>query len=139
MTPHETTKRKVLAEWLSKADDDLGLAEHLLGESSLYPNAITFHCQQAAEKYLKALLVWRETAFPKTHDIKALLNLLAVSDAALVASLQEAIVLTSYGVEIRYPGDRPDATPENAHEAVELARKVQKAVLNTLSRFEVTG
>ena len=132
MTSHEAAKRKVLAEWLHKADDDLGLAEHLLGESSLYPDAIAFHCQQAAEKYLKALLVWREIPFPKTHDIKALLNLIETADATLAESLQDAVALTSYGVEIRYPGDRPDATPEDAREAVELARKVRKAIFDAL-------
>ena len=49
MTPHEAAKRKVLAEWLHKADNDLALAEHLLGESSLSPSAIAFHCQQSSE------------------------------------------------------------------------------------------
>lgn len=34
MTPREAAKRKVLAEWLRKADDDLALAEHLLAESA---------------------------------------------------------------------------------------------------------
>jgi len=132
MTPHEAAKRKVLAEWLHKADDDLGLAEHLLGEPLLYPNAIAFHCHQAAEKYLKAVLVWRETPFPKTHDIKALLNLIGAADVALAASLQDAVVLTSYGVEIRYPGDRPDATPEDAREAAALAQNVRKAIYDAL-------
>lgn len=132
MTSHEAAKRKVLAEWLHKADNDLGLAEHLLGESLLYPSAIAFHCQQAAEKYLKALLVWQEIPFPKTHDIKALLNLIGTADAMLAESLQDAVVLTSYGVELRYPGDRPDAPPEDAREAVELARKVRKAIFDAL-------
>jgi len=132
MKPDEAAKRKVLAEWLHKADNDLGLAEHLLDESLLFPSAIAFHCQQSAEKCLKALLVWREMLFPKTHDIKALLNLIGATDATLAESLQDAVVLTSYGVELRYPGDRPDATPEDAREAVELARKVRKAIVDVL-------
>ena len=37
MTSHEAAKRKVLAEWLHKADNDLGLAEHLLGEMLAEP------------------------------------------------------------------------------------------------------
>ncbi len=132
MTPHEAAKRKVLAEWLRKANDDLGLAEHLLDESLLYPNAIAFHSHQSAEKYLKALLVWREIPFPKTHDVKVLLNLVRAADAELAESLQHVIVLTSYGVELRYPGDRPDATPEDARDAVALAQKVRKAVSDIL-------
>jgi len=132
MTPHESARRKVLAEWLRKADADLDLAEHLLDESAPYPGAIAFHSQQAAEKYLKALLVWRETPFPKTHDLQALLNLIRPADAALAESLREVIVLTPYGAELRYPGDRPDPTPEQARKAVALVQKVRRAVCATL-------
>ena len=132
MTPHETAKRKVLAEWLHKAGADLALAEHLLDESAPYPSAIAFHSQQAAEKYLKALLVWRETLFPKTHDLQLLLNLIRPSDAALAESLQETIALTPYGAEMRYPRDRPDPTAEQACEAVALAQKVRRAVCAAL-------
>lgn len=128
MTPHEAAKRKVLAEWFRRADDDLGLAEHLLDESLLYPNAIAFHSQQSAEKYLKAFLVWHEIPFPKTRDIKTLLDLIRPVDAALAGALQDVIVLASYGVELRYPGDRPDAMPEDVREAVALAQKVRKAI-----------
>ena len=35
----------------------------------------TFHAQQCAEKYLKALLVSRRQAFPRTHDVVALHDL----------------------------------------------------------------
>ncbi|MFH0962531.1 MAG: HEPN domain-containing protein [Planctomycetota bacterium] len=132
MTPHEATKRKVLAEWLHKADDDLGLAKHLVDQSLLYPNAIVFHSQQAAEKCIKALLVWREIPFPKTHDFKVLLELIRPTDATLAESLRDVVVLTSYGVEPRYPGDHPDATPQEAQEAVALALKVRKAVYDVL-------
>jgi predicted nucleotidyltransferase len=33
------------------------------------PNALSFHCQQCAEKYLKAFLVSKNVKFPKTHDL----------------------------------------------------------------------
>ena len=50
MKPHEEAVRRVVAEWLRKADADLALASHLLGEGSLFPSAVAFHSQQAAEK-----------------------------------------------------------------------------------------
>lgn len=40
-----------------------------------FPNAIAFHCQQAAEKYLKAFLTWHQVAFSKTHDLQELLDI----------------------------------------------------------------
>jgi len=136
MRPLEEVKRKVVADWLRKADADMGLAEHLLSEGPVFPSAIAFHSQQAAEKYLKAFLSWHQIAFPKTHDLAELLDLAAAVDGALAESLRAAIVLTPYGVDLRYPGDRPDATEEEAREAVELARKVRDEVM---PRLQVPG
>lgn len=132
MKPPDETKRKLLAEWLRRARSDLDLAEHLLSEGLVYPNAITFHCQQAAEKFLKAFLTWHQVVFPKTHDLEEILDLVEAADENLAGSLRDVIVLTPYGVELRYPGDRPDATPDEVREAVDLARKVRDAVLSAL-------
>lgn len=125
-------KSRILAEWLHKARADMELAEHLLSEGIHFPGAIAFHCQQAAEKYIKAFLVWYEVDFPKTHDLEELLDLAETSNRDLAASLRDVIVLTSYGAELRYPGDRPDATPDEACEAVELARQVRDNILPLL-------
>ncbi len=132
MKPHDEIKRKLMSEWLKKADSDMKLAGHLLSAGGIYPNAITFHSQQAAEKYLKAFLTWHQVAFPKTHDLEELLDLGETVDAELAASLRDIIVLTPYGVELRYPGDRPDASPDEAREALELAEKVCKLVMQRL-------
>jgi len=139
MKPLEETKRKILAEWLHKADADADVAAHLLSTDAAFPNAITFHAQQAAEKYLKAFLVWHEIDFPKTHDLEELLDLVETVDAALAASLRDVIVLTPYGVELRYPGDRPDATTGETREAVELARKVRDSILPLLPQGTNNG
>jgi HEPN domain-containing protein len=132
MKPPEDAKKKIVTEWLRKADADFELAVHLVAESTTFSNAIAFHCQQATEKYLKAFLVWHQVLFPKTHDLEEILDLVKIIDEPLAESLRDVIVLTPYGVELRYPGDRPDATPETAQEAVELARKVRDAVSERL-------
>ena len=128
MRPHEEIKRKVMSEWTRKADADFDLAEHLLADGPDFLNAIAFHCQQAVEKYLKAFLVWHQIPFPKTHDLEEILDLVETVQAGLAESLRDVIVLTPYGVELRYPGDLPDATIEFARRAVELARQVRDAV-----------
>ncbi len=62
-------------DWMRKAEGDLRAAEHLLAlEQEDYFTA-AFHAQQAAEKFLKALLVRHQVPFPKTHDIQQLLEL----------------------------------------------------------------
>ena len=128
----ESPKRQLLGKWIQKADGDMAAAEALADEAPIHSNAVAFHCQQAAEKYLKAFLVWHEIDFPKTHDLDQILNLVETVDAALAEGLRDAIVLTPYGVELRYPGDRPDATPARARRAIELATKVRDAVMRAL-------
>jgi HEPN domain-containing protein len=132
MMPHEEAMRKIVAEWVHKADQDFAAAEHLLSQEQRFSGIVAFHCQQAAEKYLKALLTCWDIEFPKTHVLAELLDLVDSHDAELATSLRDAVVLTPYGVLIRYPGDRPEASPAEAREAVELARKVRQAVLPLL-------
>jgi len=115
-------------QWLHNAAEDLGVAEHLLLQNAPYRNAVGFHAQQAAEKYLKTFLVEHQIEFPKTHDLGELLELVATQDAGLAAALGEVIRLTDYAVEVRYPGHAQDLTPEEAREAVRLAKKVRDAV-----------
>ena len=93
MKPREQAKRRILAEWLRKADADMNLAEHLVSEGVNFPSAITFHCQQAVEKYLKALLTWWDIEFPKTHVLAKLIGLVETRDATLATSLLDAVVL----------------------------------------------
>lgn len=63
-------------------------AEFLLTESAAFPSVAAFHCQQAAEKYLKAFLTWHGVEFPKTHDIGVLLDLVETVAPELATSLR---------------------------------------------------
>ena len=97
-----------------------------------YLSAVGFHCRQAAEKFLKALLTLNQIEFPKTHDLGALLDLVSPVDISLAESLSDILLLNPYGVEIRYPGDMPAIDPEDAQNALELAKKVRDAVVKLL-------
>ena len=65
MKPPEEVKREFVRQWLRKGLADLAAARHLLsgGADLLYGAA--FHAQQAAEKFLKAALVWHQVEFPQ--------------------------------------------------------------------------
>ncbi|HEY3347083.1 MAG TPA: HEPN domain-containing protein [Nitrospirota bacterium] len=131
MRPPEEIRKDQVAQWVHKAEEDLGAANLLLGPGC-FAAAIGFHSQQAAEKYLKAFLVWNQTDFPKTHDLGKLLDLVALTNKALSESLYDINVLTDYGVDIRYPGDIPELSLAEAKEAVALAEKVRDAVMAEL-------
>jgi HEPN domain-containing protein len=72
MKPPEDALRSLVRQWLEKAARDLDAAERLSTEGGRLREIVAFHCQQAAEKYLKALLVRNQIEFPKTHDILTL-------------------------------------------------------------------
>ena len=55
-----------LKEWLEKAEEDFEAAKTIMKRRRRpLPSIVCFHCQQAAEKYLKALLIFMKLHFPK--------------------------------------------------------------------------
>ena len=56
-------------EWLGFAAMDLDSAQFLLGMQPVPVEIICYHCEQAAEKLLKAVLVAADVEPPKTHDL----------------------------------------------------------------------
>ena len=136
MKPPEEVKKILVNQWLAKAEQDIKAGEALLAVEPPFLYPACFHAQQAAEKYLKALLTWHQIEFPKTHVIELLLELLKGIDIQTATQLDNAGELTPYGVDIRYPGDQPDPDLDEAREAVDLARNVRDAVMNRLKKFE---
>jgi HEPN domain-containing protein len=124
----------VIREWLRKAEHDLTAAAYLLTLREACPaDTVGFHAQQCVEKYIKALLVFRGTAFPKTHNIPVLRALLPPRlRPKLTAKVQET--LTKYATVLRYPAAGPDVTLAEARKAVAIARRVRKEVRRHLPR-----
>jgi HEPN domain-containing protein len=132
MKQPEDARIALVRQWAQKAEEDLAAVAALLSHEHPLLSPVCFHAQQAAEKYLKAFLTFNEIAFPKTHSIAALLDLVSQTAPQLAADLEDAIELTPYGVEVRYPGDIPELSLAEAKEAVALAKKVRDAVMAKL-------
>jgi HEPN domain-containing protein len=115
-TPEEVEVAELL---LGKAASDLSAARVLAGDPAQQDDVIGFHCQQAVEKSLKAVLAVRGFEIPRTHDLD-LLTRLVVRGSAEVRELTDAKVLTPWAVATRY--DDIDATLDRA-EALALAEK----------------
>ena len=93
------------SEWLDFAYMDLSAAEHLLTMHPLPVEIICYHCEQAAEKFLKATLVQFDREPPKTHDLIQLCKLCCEVDTRFEQLADSCIELTPYGVQVRYPSN----------------------------------
>ncbi len=112
------------AQWILKAEEDIEVARTLAALAKPKRDAACFHCQQAAEKYLKALLQESGLAVPKTHELEDLLDLLLPQDATLAPLRRSLRSLTPYAVNFRYPGVR--ATTRRMHAPLRQAERVRR-------------
>jgi HEPN domain-containing protein len=87
-----------------------------------------FHCQQAAEKYLKAFLTWKQTPFRKTHELRELGSLCGEADPSLIAVLEPACALSAYAWRFRYPGAPYEPAEDEARRAIILAEGVRAEI-----------
>jgi len=109
-----------------KAEDDWDAACELATRSPPLRDAACFHCQQAAEKYLKALLQEKGAPIPRTHDLEDLLDLLLPHDSTLAPFRRGLNALTKFAVEYRYPGVR--ATTNRMKVALRRAERVRSEI-----------
>jgi len=127
-TSDQGSRRQSVREWVAIAEDDLWMVTAALAAKPpiIYP--ALFHAQQCAEKYLKALLVWQDVRFPRTHDLKVLLEFCLPFDPDLIALQPACFRLSEYGVEPRYPMPGPDIDLDQAREAAADAEAVREAI-----------
>ena len=118
-------------EWVEKAEEDFVVAQReLRARKNPVHNAVCFHAQQCAEKYLKARLCEARISFAKTHDLVALLNL-ALRVEPLWEGLRPGLAyLTDFAAAFRYPGESADR--EAATEAFAYCRAFRAAARTAL-------
>ena len=124
-------KADLIRGWLEKARRDLVIAKKELDSERPFTDIVCFHAQQAAEKYLKAYLLWEGIEFPKTHTLEDLVLLAGQRDPTFLALKDSVAILTPYAVETRYP-EFEEPRVEDAKEAVEIAEEVRGFVLEKL-------
>ncbi len=118
--------------WLSKAYIDLVAAQVLIEHSRLALGPAAFHCRQAAEKALKAYLIWSSVSFDRVHNLVYLTDLCEMEAPGFRSLRDETEHLVPYAVEIRYPGDVLPVTLDEAREALAAAEAVWVFVLAEL-------
>jgi HEPN domain-containing protein len=122
--------KPITGEWIAKAEGDFATAQREL-KATDHPNydAVCFHAQQCAEKYLKEFLQDANIAFPKIHDLADLLASAILLEPTWASMRAELNALTAFAVEYRYPGDSADLA--EATEAFQICRNVRQVIRGT--------
>jgi len=112
-------------EWVNKAEDDFAAAGVLLrARKRPLHDAVCFHAQQCAEKYLKAVLQENGEPIPKIHHLTELLSLVIQIEPGANFLLGELQILEDYAVIFRYPGMATDKDEAKAaYHAAKLVRQ----------------
>lgn len=112
-----------IKEWLEKADHDLGSAKIIFLHIPEYFDTIAFHCQQAVEKYIKAILIFEKIEFQRSHDLVYLLELLSQKIDIDELKYKNAFMLNSFSVQIRYPNIVIKLTKEELESAILISEE----------------
>ena len=92
-------------EWMNRALSNLERAKMGRQSKFVYYEDLCYDCQQAVEKSLKALLIFNQVQFPYVHTISKLLEIIEAHGVVIPQEAMEAVILSDYAVETRYPGN----------------------------------
>ena len=131
--------KEYVYEWFQFAEMDLTTAEHLSSNMRPQPlEIICYHCQQAAEKYLKGFLFYHGIIEPpKTHNLNLLMDMCLDYGERFIEVEQACSVLSRYGVQPRYPREI-SVTECDTQKALEYARQIRDFALLVDVRREVS-
>lgn len=116
----------ITKEWIKKAEEDYRVATREFKVRPIAYYAVCFHSQQCIEKYMKAVLQENETPFAKIHDLEILLKSCRKFIPSLEEYREELIWLTTFSIEVRYPGFNADK--KNAQKAITCMKKIRKVL-----------
>jgi HEPN domain-containing protein len=115
-------------KWVQKAEADLLNADNNLNSENIPYDTVCFHCQQAAEKLLKAYLIANGKNYPLSHDLLLILENILDFDKSAEEMRDSLINLLPYAVEVRYPDEYFMPSQEDAVEARHTAQQVKEYI-----------
>ena len=90
-------------KWIEFAESDYEAIMLLEKSNKPLLEIICFHCQQCAEKYLKAYIIKNNGEIKKTHNLEEISKICTEIDEDFKQIKNQCIDLTDYAVETRYP------------------------------------
>ena len=120
--------------WMVKAWRDLETARRVANGDPPFYDIAVYHCQQAAEKAVKAFLVYKGKPYEKTHDIEVLVDFACEIDSKFSDLTDAADCLNPYATRFRYPNATFAVEPQpiEFNEAHQHAKSVYEFVLNRI-------
>lgn len=119
-------------EWIKKGDEDLASLRALLKHKEGSPSTACFLSQQATEKFLKALLIFKGQELEKVHDLVKILNSINNINPELKNLTEKIAILNRYYVETRYPGDFPEFTWAECEDALKTVEEIKSFIMKEL-------
>ena len=126
----------IVSEWLRYARMDYDAAMHLRSYHPMPIEIICYHCQQAGEKALKAVLIHHGKEVPYIHDTIRLWELATALEPTLSPLKPQSSRLTDFATLTRYP-NKLELSERDMEEALDDA----KAIVDTIEALcsEVGG
>ncbi|CAO3459539.1 HEPN domain-containing protein [Azospirillum largimobile] len=127
------TDRKVVLEaagrWWAVAAEDLRVVRACLSIEPPSLGNAAYHCQQAAEKTMKGLLIAAGVGFRKIHDLDELADAVAPLHPMLSADLDRCRPFTAWATDYRYPpeDESPPPSREEILEALDILQRLHAA------------
>ena len=119
--------KKIIQEWLLAAERDLKIAKEDIDKPERRQD-VTFHCQQAAEKFLKAFIIFKNLEFRPTHDLETLLHICLQQNKEFESIKTECRMLSPFYIGTRYPEFDERLTGQEVKEVLRYAEKIAEFV-----------
>lgn len=107
--------------WLKRAESNIRLAINGKQEGVFFED-LCFEAQQAAEKALKAMLIFLSEEYPRVHSFGMLLECLE-KHIKIPERIKDVIELSDYAVQTRYPGDYYPLSEDEYERAINIAKQ----------------
>jgi HEPN domain-containing protein len=122
-------RNELIYTLIRKAEEDMVLLEKIVDDEDISSEIFGFHSQQAIEKLLKALLMFKIIPFRHTHDLGELIDLCSEHEIEVPDELYNIDDLTPFAVEYRYDVFTPSNKEVfSRHGALERVKEVHRWV-----------
>ncbi|MBP3285096.1 MAG: HEPN domain-containing protein [Clostridia bacterium] len=122
-----------IEECLDHAMRNLKSAKVLL-QNDCGNDYVAFHCQQAIEKALKALILYLFATLESGHSLLYLCKKVMEKEPSFKDVFEKCLFVNQYYIETRYPNENQvKVTEEEAKRCIEIAEEVLEKVLKCIN------